>query len=291
MTTSDVFQIIFSGLTIGSIYALMALGFHIVYITVKNLNFAYGMFVALGGLIGFTLVTQFHFHFSIALLFIVVIGGLIGLLFERFIVRPILDRSILTFIICTLAIGEVIENSSSLFWGAESLPVKAFTNNTPFDLLGVKIFPQNLWIIGLTLLAIAGIKIYFNFTLAGKAMRAAANNRWAAKLCGISPLKVSCFAFILSLALSSLAGMIISPLTFAGGFVGIHYTAKGFTGAILGGMASSTGSIMGGLITGLIEALFRAFVTTRFTDGFIMMILLLILLVKPEGIFRVEGEE
>ena len=291
MATSDVLQIIFSGLTIGSIYALMALGFHIVYITIKNLNFAYGMFVVQGGLIGYTLVTQLQLHFSIALPLIVVIGGLAGFLFERIVVRPIFNRPILVFIICTLAIGEVIENGTSLFWGAEALPVQVFTNNVPLNLSGLKIFSQNLWIIGLTILTVAGIKIYFNFTLAGKAMRAAANNRWAAKLCGINPLKVSCFSFISSLALGFLAGMIISPLTFAGGFVGIHYTVKGFTGAILGGMASSTGSILGGLVLGIIEVLLKGFVTTRFTDGFIMLILLLLLLVRPEGLFKVEGEE
>lgn len=291
MVTNDVLQILFSGLTIGSIYALMALGFHIVYVTIKNLNFAYGMFVAQGGLIGYTLVTQLQLHFYVALPLILVIGGLTGFFFERIVVRPVFNRSILVFIICTLAIGELIENATSLFWGAEALPVQVFTNNVPLNLSGLKIFPQNLWIIGLTILAVAGIKIYFNCTLAGKAMRAAANNRWAAKLCGITPLKVSSFSFISSLALGFLAGMIISPLTFAGGFVGIHYTVKGFTGAILGGMASSTGSILGGLLLGIIEVSLKGFVTTRFTDGFIMLILLFLLLVRPAGLIRVEGEE
>jgi branched-chain amino acid transport system permease protein len=291
MDATGIVQIVFSGLTIGSIYALMALGFHIVFITIKNLNFAYGSFVALGGLIGYTLLTKLHLHFSLALLIIVSAGALGGFLFERFVVRPVFERSFLTLIICTLAIGEAIENSSSLFWGAEALPVPPFVNKIPVDLFGVKISPQNVWIIGLTLLSIIIIKIYFNFTLAGKAMRAASNNRMAAKLCGISPLKVSCFAFILSLALGCLAGMIISPLTFAGGFVGIHYTVKGFTGAILGGIASTTGSIIGGVILGVIEALFRGFITTRFSEGFIMIILLLILLLRPDGLFKVEDEE
>lgn len=291
MTTTGILQILFSGFTIGSIYALMALGFHIVFITIKNLNFAYGSFVALGGLIAYTLFTKFHMHFSLALLIIFSIGAIGGFLFERFVVRPVFERSILTLIICTLAIGEVIENGSSLFWGAEALPVPAFVNKMPVDLFGVKIPLQNVWIIGLTLLLIIIIKIYFNFTLAGKAMRAASNNRLAAKLCGISPHKVSCFSFMLSISIGCLAGMIISPLSFAGGFVGIHYTVKGFTGAVLGGIGSTTGSIIGGLVLGIVEALFRGLITARFSEGFIMIILLLLLLLRPEGLLKVEDEE
>lgn len=291
MVLTNLFQILFSGLTIGCIYALMALGFHIVFITIKGVNFGFGMFVSLGGLIGYALVTQLQLNFSVALLIVAATGGIAGFLFERSIVRPIFDRPILTFIICTLAIGEVIENGSSLIWGSEALPCKTFTKNVPLDLFGVKIFPQSLWIIGLTIFAVILVKIYFNSTLMGKAMRATANNRLAAKLCGINPLRVSSFAFISSLSLGLFAGMIISPITFAGGFVGVHYTVLGFTGAVLGGITSSTGSILGGLLLGIIEALFRGFVTTRHTEAFMMLILLLLLLLLPEGLFRVRSEE
>jgi len=286
MNATDILQILISGLTVGGIYALMALGFHIIYAATKILNFAHGAIVLLGGLLALTLIEYLNLNFFLVLTLILIIGWLFGFFFNKVIIEPIKYLSHGIQIICLLAVSMVIENTAALIWGKEPLPFPPFPGSVhPFSIGNLIIQPQFLWIISLTLLGLVVTQLVLKKTLIGKALRAAANNATAARLMGIDIRKTYSVAFGIALSLSALAGMITSPITFAGGYMAIPMTIKAFTGSILGGIAGSTASILGGFLLGIMEALTAGLISTEYKEAIIMSLLLLILLVRPQGLF------
>ncbi|MBW1801519.1 MAG: branched-chain amino acid ABC transporter permease [Deltaproteobacteria bacterium] len=292
MDLSDFFQLLISGLTVGGIYALMALGFHIIYVATRILNFAHGAIVLLGGLLALTLIQHVHLNFFFVLTLILVIGWLLGLFFNRVIIEPLKYLSHGIQIICLLAVSMVIENASALIWGKEPLPFPPFPGpERPYIFGNVVVQPQFLWIISLTLLGLIVTQWILKRTMIGKAIRATANNSTAAMLMGISIQKTYSVAFGIALALSALAGMITSPVTFAGGYLAIPMTIKGFTACVLGGMAGSIASILGGFLLGIMEALTAGLISTAYEEAIIMALLLVFLLVRPQGLFSRKGAE
>jgi branched-chain amino acid transport system permease protein len=291
MNLTDIFQLFISGLTVGGIYALMALGFHIIYAASKILNFAHGVTVLLGGLISLTLIVYLKLNFFLVLFLILVIGWLFGLLFNRIVIEPVKYLSHGTQIICLLAASTVFENISALIWGKDPLPFPPFPwSEHPFFIGKLVILPQSLWVIGLTLIGLGVTQWILKRTMIGKAIRATANNANAARLMGIDVRKTYSVAFGIALALGVMAGMVIGPITFAGGYLAIPMTIKGFTAAILGGVGSSTASMLGGFLLGVMESLTAGLISTAFLNAIIMASLLLILLIRPQGLFSSKTE-
>jgi branched-chain amino acid transport system permease protein len=291
MTFSDIVQLLISGIMVGGIYALMALGFHIIYAATRILNFAHGAFVLLGGLLALSLIEDLHLNFFVVLGCILVGGWLFGILFNRVIIEPIKNAGPGIQIICLLAVSMVMENTSALIWGKEPLPFPPFPGSDRLiHIGGVSIQPQSLWIFSLALLGLFATQLILKKTMIGKAIRATANNIVAARLMGIDIRFTYSVAFGIALSLGTLAGMIISPVTFAGGYVAIPMTIKGFTASVLGGMAGSTSSIMGGFLLGIMESLTAGLVSTAYKEAIIMSLLLICLLVRPQGLFSA-GQE
>jgi branched-chain amino acid transport system permease protein len=287
---SQLIQYLFTGLTLGSIYALVALGFTMIYNATSIINLAQGEFVMLGGLIMvfFTMVLKI----PLALGFLLTILGvtLIGALFERLCIHPLKNASLITLIIITLA-GSILFRGAAMFlWGKDPYAFPAFSQSPPLQFLGAVLQPQILWILGITVLVVTGIHFFFNRTLTGKAMTACAFNALAARLVGINVRKMVLFSFGLSAALGAIAGAIITPITLMEYDRGPLLTLKGFAAAVLGGLGSATGSIIAGFIIGILESFGAGLISSGYKDAIALLVLLIILWVKPSGLMGSEEE-
>lgn len=289
MTLKDVLQLVLIGIGMGSVYAVVALGFHIVFQATEVFNFAHGELVVLGGLIAYSLSETLHLNLWLIFILVAAMGFLAGLLFERVAIRPIDPSAHLTIIISTVAIGIVIENSYLLLWAKEELPLAAFSTRETAEILGARIPSQYLWVFGLSVVAILAVEVFFHYTLTGKAIRATAVNRVAAMGMGINPRRMVAYSFGLSAALAMLAGMVMAPLTLAGGAMGPVLTVKGFTAAILGGITRAPSVVLGGFLLGVVESLTAGLISSQFRDPIALSFLLLVFMLQPNGIFVALG--
>jgi len=284
MTTySQVVQYVITGITIGGIYALIALGFSIIYNTTGIINFAQGEFVMLGGMIAVSLATA-GLPLLWAFLLSVLLVTAVGLLFERLAIHPLKGASIITLIIITIGASIFLKGVAMLIWGKDAVRLPSFSGDKPYHILGATILPQHLWILGITLSVMLLLHLFFEYTILGKAMRASAANRLAASLVGINVRKMAMCSFALSAAIGAVAGIIISPVTFSSYDVGTMLGLKGFCAAIIGGLGSSPGAILGGFLLGILESLGAGFLSSSYKDATAFCILLTVLFLRPRGI-------
>ena len=295
MGASELLQLLAAGVTVGSVYALVALGFNIIYNATGIINFAQGEFVVLGGLIFYSLLVVFHFPLAAALVLAVAAVALIGWLMERLTIRPLRGAPTVTLIIATVGVSVILRGLAKLIWGPDALPVPGFSGEKSLMLGGAAVNVQYLWVLGLTALAVLAIWLFFEHTLAGKAMQACAINPEAARLVGINVGAMVRLSFALSAALSALAGVVMSPITFASYDGGVLLGLKGFCGAIIGGLGSGAGAVVGGLLIGLLENIAVGLAPQGYSgyqNAFAFVILLLVLFLRPGGILgrqRTEG--
>jgi len=191
---------------------------------------------------------------------------------------------VVTLIIITIGASILLRGLASLAWDKNLHPLPAFSGDRPIAIGGATIVPQSLWVIGVTLAAVAALRWFFNNTLHGKAMLATSHNRLAAQLMGISVRRVLLVSFGLSAALGALAGILIAPITFTAWDVGVMLGLKGFAAAILGGLGSGPGAVLGGLALGLVEALSAGYVSSAYKDVIAFGIMLAVLVLMPGGL-------
>ena len=285
MQFDQLLQYTLSGLTTGAIYALIGIGFSIIYNSTGIINFAQGEFVMLGGMltIFFLDVTQLPLWAAIPCA--IVAATIAGILFERLAIRPLRHATPINLVIITIGGSILIRGLAMLLWGKDTHAVPAFSGENPIAIGGATILPQHLWILGITIIIIALNKFYFYHTISGKAMRACSYNPRAAGLVGIDVRRMVLFSFIISSAMGSLAGIIVSPLTMTAYDVGVMLGLKGFCAAIIGGMSSGMATVIGGLILGILESLGAGLVSSGYKDAVAFIILLLILFIRPQGLF------
>lgn len=284
-------QYILSGLSNGAIYALIGFGFAIIYNATGIINFAQGEFVMLGGMLTIFFLTVFHLPLAPAVLLAVMISTLVGIVFERLAIRPLRNAKPLRLIIITIGASILIRGIAMLAWGKDTHALPAFSSNEPILIAGATMLPQQIWIFGVTVLIIILSRIFFHYTIMGKAMRACAYNAQAAGLVGINVKSMTLISFVISAAIGSLAGIIIAPLTMTSYDVGIMLGLKGFCAVIIGGMSTGFGTVLGGLVLGLLEALGAGFISASYKDAIAFIILLLILFFRPEGLFSKKETE
>jgi branched-chain amino acid transport system permease protein len=286
MELSDqIAQYLVSGLSTGAIYALIGIGFAIIYNSTEIINFAQGELVMLGGMFAFFFSDSLHLPLPVAVILAVASTTAAGVLFERLTIRPLKSATPLSLIIITIGGSILIRGIAMLAWGKDTHVIPAFSGSEPILIGTATILPQHLWIFALTVLAIAMNKIFFNYTITGKAMRACAVNRRAAGLVGIDVRKMVLFSFAISASLGSLAGIIVAPLTMTSYDVGIMLGLKGFCAAIIGGLSAGFGTVLGGLILGVLESLGAGLISSGYKDAIAFIILLLILFIRPQGLF------
>lgn len=280
-------QFIISGITSGSIYALIALGFTLIFNSTNIINFAQGEFAMLGGLFAITFHNVWHFPLPLAILLSVLVVTLVGAIFERSVIYPLRKASVISLIISTIGVSMLLKRVAMILWGRESLAFPHFSGDNPIFIGGATILPQTLWILGLTTLAVILLQLFYNYTLMGKAMKATAINKTAASLVGIDTSRMVFYSFALSAALGALAGVIITPIIMtsyaSGGMLGL----KGFAAAILGGLGNPLGSVLGGILLGLLESLSVGIISSGYKDAIAFIILLLVLFIRPSGILGI----
>jgi branched-chain amino acid transport system permease protein len=295
MPASEFLQYVVTGLTVGCVYGLVGLGFTVIYNATGIINLAQGEFVVLGGLLMFTLAEVAHLPLAVALVGAVGIVALLGLLTERLAIRPLRGAPVVTLIIVTVGVSVVLRGAAKLVWGVDALPVRSFSSDDSIFIGGAALQPQYLWVLALTALTMLAVKLFFDHTLTGKAMRACAINAEAARLAGVSVERMVQGSFALSAGLSGLAGAVVAPITFAAYDTGTVLGLKGFAAAIIGGLGNGQAAVLGGIVVGLLENLGVGFApegTAGLQDAFAFVALLLMLLLRPAGLLgrrRTEG--
>jgi len=279
----QILQYVISGITIGAIYAVIALGFTIIYNSTEVINFAQGEFVMLGGMAVIAL-NSIGLPLGLSFILAVLSVTLVGVTLERFTIRPARSSNPITLIIITVGASIFLRGMAMMLWGKDALGLKPFTGSDPIHVAGATLVPQSLWVLGVTLVVTAGLQFFYKRTITGKAMRACAFNRRAASLVGISVNRMVLVSFALSAAIGAAAGIVIVPITLCGYDVGTMLGLKGFCAAVLGGLGSSPGSILGGFLLGVLEALGAGLISSGFKDAIAFFVLLLVLFIRPRGI-------
>lgn len=281
--SAQLLQYLLSGLTVGAIYALVALGFSIIYNASQIINFAQGEFVMIGGMATVSLLAA-GLPLPLAAALAVAVTTLVGLALEKFAVERVRGESVVTLIIITIGASILLRGLAGLVWDKNLHALPAFSGERPIAVAGATIVPQSLWVLGVTLAVVAALWWFFNRTLHGKAMLATSHNRLAAQLVGISVRRVLLVSFGLSAALGALAGILIAPITFTAWDVGVMLGLKGFAAAILGGLGSGPGAVLGGLALGLLESLSAGYVSSAYKDVIAFGIMLAVLVLMPGGL-------
>lgn len=284
MTVSIIIQLLVAGLSTGSIYALVGLGLVLAFKGTGVLNFAHGELVALGAYVALFLTVFFKLPYWQVLFLSLVIMALIGALFERVLIRPLMRAPSFTVVVATMAIGLMIKNALRLSWQEMIATLPSPLDNLVFRIGEVNINPQYLWIIFCSISITALLALFFRKNLTGKALQAVAQNQEAARLMGIRVSLVFPLTFAISSVLAALAGILFGPV------VGIQpelgsIILKGFVAAILGGFNSLLGVVVGGLLLGVLETFGGAFIGGTFKDVTAFVILMAVLLLRPNGIF------
>jgi branched-chain amino acid transport system permease protein len=283
--TNQLFQFIITGLTVGAVYAMVALGFNIIYNVTEIINLAQGEFVMLGGLVMVFMHVSLGLPLVIAFAATVVVVTLVGVLLERIAIRPVRKPTVMTLIIATIAGSIIIKGIAMVLWGKSPYDLPAFSGRTPIQLpAGVIVQPQYLWVMGFLVIVAIGLTLFFNRTIIGKAMNACADNRDAARLVGINVESMVLLSFALSAGIGAIAGLTMTPIALMDYDRGAMLAIKGFSAAILGGLGSFPGAILGGLILGLIESLGAGFLISGYKDAYALIILLAVLFIRPSGI-------
>ncbi len=289
-----ILQYFFAGLRVGSIYAIVAIGFNIIYNTTGVINFAQGEFLIVGALLAVSLHALFTalalptgLALVLAILVAVAITTAIGAAIEFLFIGWPQNPAVLRLIVITIGLSIVMREGMSYIWGIKTyaLPFFSGTEGSSLGILGANISPQDLWIIGICALLVGALYLFFRYTLTGKAMRACAANKTAAGLCGINVKLMVTLSFMISAALGALAGCAISPLAKTSYDMGSGFAIKGFTVAIIGGLGNSMAAVAGGIMLGMIESFSVSVLPMAYRDAVSVGILLLILTIKPSGLF------
>lgn len=286
---SQILQYVVSGITVGSIYAIIALGFSLIYSATEIVNLAQGEFVMLGALLAVFLLTSSGMPLALAALVAVLIVAVVGMMLGRSAVHRLQKSSPISLIIITVGASIFLKGCAMLLWGKDALPLPAFSSGDSINLGGAAIVPQSLWIFGITGLMLLAVYLFYERTTIGKAMKASAVNRHGARLVGINVNSMVVWAFAISAALGAVGGVIVAPVTMASYDMGTMLGLKGFAAAIFGGLGSGGGAIVGGLILGILESLGAGLISSAYKDAIAFIVLLLILFLKPSGLFGRAG--
>ncbi len=277
-------QQIINGFAMGSIYALVALGFVLIYKATEVLNFAQGDLMMVGAFVAFTCINYLHIPFLLAVLITIVFMGIFGKLIERVVLRPLVGEHTVAMLMATVGLGMIIRSLSGMIWGYDTYQFQAGISDFPVRLGAVAFSSVNLWIIGITLILITGLYLFFSRTKMGISMEATSQNQLAAYLMGIGVKKVFSNIWALSAIVAAIGGILLTPIQFLNynmGYIGL----RAFPAAVLGGFGSVPGAIVGGIIIGISEALAGVYLPVGFKDIFAYIILIAVLLIRPEGIF------
>lgn len=287
---AELLQFLVSGLTVGAVYALVALGFTLIHNASDVVNFAQGEFVMLGGMVT-VFATAAGVPLPLAAVLAVLAAVAVGLLLYRLAIEPARGASAVTLIIITIGASIFLRGVAQVAFDKRFHQLPGFSGSDPIPLLGAAILPQSFWVLGGAVLIFIGLWLFLERTLAGKAVRATAANRLAARLVGVDTAKVLALSFGVSAGIGAVAGVLVTPITLTSYDIGTLLALKGFAAAMLGGMGSPFGAVVGGLVVGLLEALGAGYVSSAYKDAVAFLVILTVLFALPQGLFGRRGVE
>jgi branched-chain amino acid transport system permease protein len=277
-------QFLAGGVTVGAIYALVALGYSIVFNASRVINFAQGEFVMIGGMSAVSLLAA-GWPLPLALGGAVVAATLVGLLVEKLAIERARRADVVTLIIITIGASIFLRGLAQLVWDRSAHRLPPLSGDRPLEFFGATILPQSLWVLGVAVAIVAALTAFFHRTRLGKAMLATSHNPLAAQLVGIGVRNVLFASFGLAAALGAVAGVLIAPIAFTSYDTGIMLGLKGFAAAVLGGLGSFPGAIAGGLALGVLENVGAGVVSSAYKDAIAFVIILAVLVLRPDGLF------
>ena len=283
-------QLVFSGIALGMIYAVIAFGYQLTFATSGTLNFGQGEALMLGALVGLSLVGNIHggpyVSYWVMIPIVIGFGALQGIVVERIAVRPALKiKSEFGWIMSTIALAIIFKNVAENIWGKDDLTFPSPLSTTPFQLLGANVQAMQVVVVLGALAMMLAVEVFNRKSIYGKAVVATSNDRDAAGLMGIDTRVVIMFSYALSSATAAFAGVLVAPLTLTGATMGAALGLKAFAVAIIGGLTSGMGVIVGGLLLGVIETLTGFYISTGYKEVPGLLLLLLVLAFKPAGLF------
>ena len=283
MSTDQFVQYLISGLTQGSIYALVGLGFTMIYAVTRIINFAQGEFVMLGGMLSFVLLDSANLPLAASILLAILIATILGAVLQVLAIRSARKASHVSLIIITIGAAIFIRGIAKELWGVDPRPLPAFSGDTPIRFLGAFVQPQALWIMGTTVATAVALHLFLSYTTIGKALKASSVNPAAAPLVGVNPKVTGLIAFVLAALMGALCGAVTAPLTKVKYDVGITLGLKGFVAASIGGFRSPWATVAGGILLGVVESFAVAAdwgpFTSAYKDAIALVVLLVVLLV------------
>lgn len=280
----ELLQFLLSGVTVGAVYALVALGFTIIYNASDVVNFAQGEFVMLGGMITF-FAHAAGLPLPLAALIAIIVTAGIGVALNKLAIEPARGAPVVSLIIITIGASIFIRGATQLVFDKQIHRFPAFSGDQPILIGGATILPQSLWVIAGALAIFFCLWLFFTRTLIGRAVLATANNRIAAQLVGINTNYVMTLSFAMSAAIGALAGVLVTPITLTSYDVGLALALKGFAAAMLGGMGNPKGALVGGLLLGILEAMTAGYISSQYKDAAAFVVILAVLFAMPQGLF------
>jgi branched-chain amino acid transport system permease protein len=281
---SEFLQFLFSGLMIGSIYALVALGFTLIYNASDVINFAQGEFVMLGGMVTFFAVAA-GVPLPLAALLAIVVAVAVGMLLHRFAIEPARGASAVTLIIITIGASILLRGVAAVVFDKNFHSFPPFAGTAPWNVGGATILPQSVIVLLGAGVIVVAMWALMSMTLIGKAMVATAANKLAAQLTGINTRAIIGLSFAVSAAIGAVGGILVTPITLTSYDVGTLLALKGFAAAMLGGMGHPFGAVVGGLIVGLLESFGAGYISSAYKDAIAFLVILAVLFFMPNGLF------
>ncbi len=285
MDLSTNFQMLAAGLAMGSIYALVALGFVLIFNAVGVVNFAQGEFVMVPAFVAVALIEVLQLPYPLIYLLTVLFMGLFGIVFQRIAYYPLRNRSFLPVVISTIGVSIFLKNGAQITFGAEPRLMPRPTPPEVLNLSGVFIDPQYIVIIAVTAILLVFQYYFFEKTSLGKKMQATAQDKDMARLLGIRVANMIVITFVYSSILGAIAGVLVGPIFYVTKEMGAMLGLKAFCSTIVGGFGSVPGAILGGLFLGIVEVFASFYISSAYRDAFAFILLILVLLFRPQGFF------
>lgn len=285
MDLSTNLQMLTAGLAMGSIYALVALGFVLIFNAVGVVNFAQGEFVMVPAFVAVALLSALPIPFPFAYLLTLVFMAVFGIVFQRIAYYPLRNRTFLPVIISTIGVSLFLRNGAQIVFGAQPELMPRPTSSVPLSLGGVFVDPQYIVIIVVTIVLLIFQYFFFEKTSLGKKMQATAQDKEMARLLGIRVATMIAITFVYSSILGGVAGILVGPIFYVTKEMGAMLGLKAFCSTIVGGFGSVPGAILGGLFLGIVEVFASFYISSAYRDAFAFIILILVLLLRPQGFF------
>ena len=281
---ADLLQFFFSGLTVGAIYALVAVGFTLIYSSSDVINFAQGEFVMIGGMVTFFLAAA-GVQLPLAALLAIVVATATGLLLHWLAIEPARDASAVTLIIITIGASILLRGIAAVGFDKNFHSLPPFLGAEPWIIGGAAVLPQSVVVLIGAGIIVLLLWLFLAHTAYGKAMIATAANRMAARLVGINTARIVGLSFAVSAAIGAVGGIRVTPIALTRYDVGTLLALKGFAAAMLGGIGSPLGAVVGGLLLGLLEAFGAGYISSAYKDAIAFLVLLAVLFAMPQGLF------